>query len=291
MQRHLAPRFFGHGHLGVAAPGQGRQARLDLLIGCFVAAAAQSMAVRAIAIGDYHAVATLLVFGVDQLLAVGTEHGLRNNRIMAITATEAAFTVGRAEGGGGSLPVQVAVIHEPVAQKHFVGHIQRRADADFHIAGNSCQVEDILDGGVAVALGHVVPDALASEAGIAQKKRRRAVASRVLVGHIPHIAVHVHAPALGGVGRGAAHEPVGQLEQVGALQHFLQRAAVHHVVEQHLGHLVAQLALKVGLLAGESNLHLAHARKRRRRGANQLPVGVEADVALAQVAHGIIEQQ
>ena len=290
MQGHAAAFLLGNGNLGVAAPGQGRQPGFDLLVGGFVAAAAHGAAAAAVAVHHHHAVAALLIFGVGELLPVGAEHGLRVHGVAAIGAAEAGLVSGQTQGGGGRSRVQVPVVGQPLAQKHLVGHVQRGADADFHVAGDAGQVEDVLDGGVAVALGHVVPDALAGEAVVAHEEGCRAVAGRMLPAHVAHVAVHVHAPALGGVGGGPTDEPVGQLQQVGALQHFLERAAVHHIIEQHLRYLLAHFALEVGLLASEGNLHLRQARERG-LAANLLAVGVEADVALPQVAHGVVEHE
>ena len=290
MQVHLAVPHFGHGYLAVATPGHQGQAVFHELVGGFVAAAAQNAAVLAVAVHHHHAVAAALVLGVGYLLAVGADDGLRKHVGVAVAAALPELGLGLDQRGHG-LAVQVAVVAQPLFQEYLIRHVQRRADAHLNVARDARQVQDVLDGGVAVALGHVVPDALAGQRGAAQKERGRAVAGGVALAHVAHVAVHVHAPALGGVGRSPTDEPVGQLQQVAALQHFLQRAAVHHVVEQHLGYLGAELALKLGFLAAKGNLYLAHAGQRGLAAVNLLLRGREADVALAQVAYRVVEQQ
>jgi hypothetical protein len=98
---HLAPAEVGHGYLAVAAPGQRGQAALNLLVGSFVAAVQQRVAVRAIAVGHHHAVAALVIYGICWPLGLitGCENSSRPRRLRELWRASSASAARAAMAG------------------------------------------------------------------------------------------------------------------------------------------------------------------------------------------------
>ena len=286
-QLHTSAPHFGDGELRGGAPRQQRHPHVELLVGRFEAAAQQLALLAGGDAADAHPVGAPVVFDVRERLPVGREHRLGEEQTAPVFGAQALGVVHLGVGHGRAV-VLLEVVREPGTHKLARRHVEATGEADFLVARDAREVEHVLQAGVAVALGYVVPDALARQPGVAREDGFELTLRRTAHFGTDEI-IHLVAPAFGHVSGGAVHEPRRQLQQIRRAELVFERAAVEHILQQQAREAVAEVAPKLRLPPVEGQLDAVFGEGRFAAG---LVMGiVQPDVALTQVGNGVVQNQ
>ncbi len=161
-------------------------------------------------------------------------------------------TAGWSPPAFGFAGVPLAEIAFPDIHYMFVGVAQYVEEPTFYAAVDAGEVEEIGDGVLAKIIADIVPERMAGEGGICFGEAVET--GEILIQYsIAELIVETGVPAFTGVSHETLFEPVGQIQENGILDNFLEVGAKEHGIQEYGGDAFPNLPAKVGMIPVEVN--------------------------------------